>query len=189
MVNTKKDLEKYLLFEKKKYFPNSKKYIKSFIFGNASEKNIIWKYQKRLRKLEYHLNNNHSIRKILYKYLLQKIGNKYGLHIPPNVFGIGLKIMHLGPILVNKNSKIGNNCSIHTNTSIVAHGIEDSAPTIGDNCIIGVGAILIGNISIGDNCVIGAGAVVNKNFKNNVTIAGVPASIISTNTSKNWRKE
>ena len=171
MVNTKKDLEKYLLFEKKKYFPNSKKYIKSFIFGNASEKNIIWKYQKRLRKLEYHLNNNHSIRKILYKYLLQKIGNKYGLHIPPNVFGIGLKIMHLGPILVNKNSKIGNNCSIHTNTSIVAHGIEDSAPTIGDNCVIG------------------AGAVVNKNFKNNVTIAGVPASIISTNTSKNWRKE
>lgn len=189
MVVSKDDLKKYLKYEKKKYFSSKKNYIKSMLFRNASEKYIIWKYQKRLRKYEYHLNNNHKFRKIIYKYLNQKIGNKYGLHISPNTFDIGLKIMHLGSILVNGTARIGKNCSIHVNTAIAAHGIKDTSPIIGDNCIIGVGATLIGEISIGDNCAIGAGSVVNKSFSDNVTIAGVPARIISNNTSKTWRKE
>ena len=57
------------------------------------------------------------------------------------------------------------------------------------NCIIGIGATILGPISIGDNCAIGAGPVVNKTFGDNITIAGVPARIISNNTSNMWRKK
>ena len=39
-----------------------------------------------------------------------------------------------------------------------------TAPIIGDNVDIGVGATIIGNITIADNIKIGAGAVVTKSF-------------------------
>jgi len=37
------------------------------------------------------------------------------------------------------------------------------------------------NVTIGNNCIVGAGAVVTKDFPDNVTIAGVPARILKTN--------
>lgn len=58
-------------------------------------------------------------------------------------------------------------------------GENGKAPTIGDNCFIGPGAKLFGDIKIGDNVAIGANAVVNKDFGDNVTIAGVPAKVES----------
>lgn len=49
---------------------------------------------------------------------------------------------------------------------------------------IGPGAKLFGKIHIGDNVAIGANAVVNKDVPSNVTVAGVPAKIISNKGSK-----
>lgn len=187
MIKTKSDLKKILLYEKERYF-GKEKILFSYIIG-VSEKIIIWKFQKNLRKYEYHLNNNHRIRKIIFKYKLLKYRNKFGINIPPNTVKKGLKIMHLGSILINKNASIGENCSMHINTAIVAGGINDEAPNIGNNVIIGIGSTILGKIVIADNCVIGAGAVVNKSFeKEGVTIAGVPAKIISYNGSDTWRK-
>ena len=47
---------------------------------------------------------------------------KLGIHIPQNVCECGLKIMHTGSILINGKAKVGENVSLHINTSIVAHG-------------------------------------------------------------------
>jgi len=187
MIKTKNDLKEYLLYEKERYF-GKEKILFSYIMG-VSEKIIIWKFQKNLRKYEFHLNNNHIIRKILFKYKLLRFRNKYGINIPPNTIKKGLKIMHLGSILVNQNASIGENCSIHINTAIVAGGTNDEAPNIGNDVIIGIGSTLLGKIVIGNKCVIGAGAVVNKSFEEDgVAIAGVPAKIISRNGSDKWRK-
>lgn len=41
------------------------------------------------------------------------------------------------------------------------------------------GAKIFGKIKIGDNVAIGANAVVNKDFPDGVTIAGVPAKVVS----------
>ena len=49
---------------------------------------------------------------------------------------------------------------------------------------IGPGAKLYGKITIGNNVAIGANAVVNKSFGSNITIAGIPAKIISNNGAK-----
>ena len=35
---------------------------------------------------------------------------------------------------------------------------------IGNNCFIGMGAIILPNVQIGDNCIVGAGAVVGPKF-------------------------
>lgn len=50
--------------------------------------------------------------------------------------------------------------------------------TIGNNCWIGYGAQIMPGIKIGDNSVIGAGAVVTKNVEENSVVGGVPAKLI-----------
>ncbi len=49
---------------------------------------------------------------------------------------------------------------------------------IGKNVFIGVGAIVLRNVTIGDNSVVGAGSVVTKDVPSNVIVAGNPAKII-----------
>ena len=52
------------------------------------------------------------------------------------------------------------------------------APIIGENCYIGAGAKIIGNILVGSNVKIGAGAVVTENIEDNVTVVSVKSRII-----------
>ncbi|VBB39422.1 hypothetical protein TRIP_E190340 [uncultured Spirochaetota bacterium] len=55
---------------------------------------------------------------------------------------------------------------------------------IGNNAYIGPGAKLFGGITIADKIVIGANSVVNKSFYTpNISIAGVPAKVISQERS------
>ena len=178
MIKTKIELKKMLTTEQKFYNPSFFGQLLS-LFG-VSEKNIIWRYQKNLRKWEYHLNTKHKLLAFLYKFKTTRIGYKYGFSIPPNCFDCGLHIMHLGSIIVNSNSKIGINCTLNINTAIVATNGNSGSAIIGDNCKMGVGSTIVGEITLGNNVAIGAGAVVTKSFKiNQITIAGCPAKIIS----------
>lgn len=49
---------------------------------------------------------------------------------------------------------------------------------IGENCFIGIGVKFKPGVTIGDNVIVGTGAVVTKNFPSNCVIAGVPAKIL-----------
>lgn len=49
---------------------------------------------------------------------------------------------------------------------------------IGKNCFIGCNAIILKGTVLGDNCVVGAGAVVSGKFDDNCVIAGNPARVI-----------
>jgi len=146
----------------------------------------VWRFQRLMRCLEYLTNckKNIVIRKIIaYRYL--NLGRRLGFSIPINVFGPGLSIAHAGTIVVNPASRIGANCRLHVCVNIgTKAGKPKEAPQIGNNCYIAPGAKLFGKITLGDNMVIGANAVVNKSFpEGNVTIGGVPAKLISKNTS------
>lgn len=52
--------------------------------------------------------------------------------------------------------------------------------TIGDNSLIGMGAIVLNNARIGSNCLVGAGALVTegKEFPDGSLIVGSPAKVI-----------
>ena len=104
-----------------------------------------------------------------------------GFSIPINVFGKGLSIAHIGTIVVNGSTHIGENCRIHACVNIgTVPGVNGVAPTIGNNVYIGPGAKIYGNIRIASGIMIGANAVVNKSFdEENICIAGVPARKIS----------
>ena len=74
----------------------------------------------------------------------------------------------LNGIVVSPNAVIGKNCTIFHQVTI-GEG-RDGAPTIGDNCFIGVGAKIIGKIRIGDNVRIGANCVVFEDVPDNCTV-------------------
>ncbi len=57
-------------------------------------------------------------------------------------------------------------------------------PTIEENCIIGAGSKILGNITIGANSKIGANSVVIKDVDSNSTAAGVPARVIKRNQNE-----
>lgn len=184
MISSKKDYLEYINYEKSKYSITLRKIIR------LDETSIIFKFQKTLRKTELFFNTHKRLRYFWYIRKLNKLRNKYCLHIPINTCGKGLKIMHLGPILINPNAKIGEDCSMHINTMIVAGGTNDFAPVIGNKVIIGVGSVILGNVKIGDGVAIGANSVVNKTISgDDITIAGVPAKKIKDTGSTEWNKK
>ncbi|CAL5218930.1 g678 [Coccomyxa viridis] len=52
------------------------------------------------------------------------------------------------------------------------------AITIGDDCWIGGGAIILGGVTVGDGCTIAAGAVVTKDVEPWTVVGGNPAKLI-----------
>lgn len=178
MIKNKKDLKFYLKQDKKALkIPHKRKFPRPLI-------DDVWKFEIVLRKYEFYINNNKKIRGILFHIIFLRLSEKLGISIPPNVFDYGLSIAHLGTIAVNNNAKIGKNCRIHEGVTIGATNGEKRAAVIGDNCFIGSGAKVIGDIQLGKNIAIGAGAVVVKDcLENKVTLAGVPAKIVSHNGS------
>lgn len=49
---------------------------------------------------------------------------------------------------------------------------------IGDNSFIGINSIIMPDVTIGQNCIIGAGAVVTKSIPNDSVAVGNPAKVI-----------
>lgn len=181
---------------------NSKEELKSWLneelnrYGNGlatrlqlNEKGVLRRHQILLRKTEYYINTKKRIRGMIYRFLLYRKQNKYSLHIPTNTCGKGLYILHLGPILINREAIIGQNCSLHINTGIVAGGRDPGAPVLGNNIVVGIGAVILGSISIADGVAVGANAVVNRTIsESDIAVAGVPAKKISNYGRKEWNK-
>ncbi len=175
MITNKQELREYIKYETNDF----KHKILLRVPFDLFESQIIAKYLILLRKTEYHVNSNHKIRKILYMLRLKRKQCRYGIHIPINVFDIGLSIAHLGTIVVNGNAKVGRNCRIHVGVVIGANGEKirgGDIPELGDNIYLGPGCKIFGKIKIADDTKIGANAVVNKSCicKDSILV-GVPA--------------
>jgi serine O-acetyltransferase len=144
----------------------------------------VWEFQKQLRLFEYYKNckkgKSAELRCFFIERRFKRLSLKLGFNIPINVFGPGLSIAHYGTITVSRGAKIGANCRIHTSVNIGTQaGYRKKAPTIGNNCYIGPGVKIYGDIILADGIAIGANAVVNKSFdERHIAIAGIPAKRI-----------
>lgn len=96
-------------------------------------------------------------------------------------------VVHPGVILGNNTviscnstlihqSKLGNHCYVAGNALVGAY------VQIGNQVFIGLSAVIISDKVklIGDDAVIGAGAVVSSSVESHVVVAGVPARVIKT---------
>ena len=92
-------------------------------------------------------------------------------------------------IFISQRSKIGKGCIIYQQVTIGLNdlpGKRKGAPTIGDNCLIGAGAKIIGNCQIGNNVRIGANAVITEDVPSNSTVVmSKPRIIIRNVETKN----
>jgi serine O-acetyltransferase len=173
MIKNKKDYLRYIKNEETKMRRSYPTFTR--------ELELILKYIKLYRKAEYYYNcKPHSLRGKIIIRKWQRKSFEYGFHLPLNVIDEGLCIIHIGPIYINEFVKIGKDLRIHPMTTIgKSIGREESCPVIGDGVWIGPGARIYGAIVIGNNSVIGCNAVVNKDVKENMTVAGIPAKIIN----------
>lgn len=80
----------------------------------------------------------------------------------------GLIIYHCVGLVIGKGVRIGKNCTMFQNTTLGGkYSKSDKVfPTIGENCLIGTGSILLGSIVIPDNKRIPAGTIQISNGKN-----------------------
>lgn len=92
-------------------------------------------------------------------------------------------------IEVGKGSNVQDNSVIHADpgqpTTIganvtVGHRVIVHSATIGENSLIGMGAILLNRCRIGRNCLIGAGALVSedKEIPDNSLVLGAPGRVV-----------
>lgn len=77
------------------------------------------------------------------------------------------------PVTIGDNVTVGH--------KVMLHGCE-----VGNNSLIGMGAIVLNGAKIGNNCIVGAGSLVteNKTFANNSLIMGSPAKVVKTLTDE-----
>ncbi|MBN3033346.1 MAG: serine O-acetyltransferase [Candidatus Saganbacteria bacterium] len=89
-------------------------------------------------------------------------------------------IDHGNGVVIGETAVIGDDVMIYQGVSLAGTGKEKGKrhPTIGNNVVIGAGAIVLGNITVGDNARIGAGAVVTKPVPPDATVVGNPAWVM-----------
>jgi acetyltransferase-like isoleucine patch superfamily enzyme len=101
-------------------------------------------------------------------------------------FSRGCFIQIRGPVVIGDGSLFGPNVMVfsesHNFNDSTKHYTEQgesrSGVTIGENCWLGAGTIVLDGSAIGDNVIVGAGSVVKGVLESNSIYAGSPARMI-----------
>lgn len=94
-----------------------------------------------------------------------------------------------GAITVGDGTNIQENAVLHEKTTVgsfctIGHGAIVHGCTVGDDCLIGMGAIVLNGAVLADGCLVGAGALVTgkTNAPAGSVLLGNPAKIVKTLT-------
>lgn len=118
--------------------------------------------RKEFRNLvEYRIRSRSRMFPLAFRVLFPLMDTLY-LNTPE--IGEGLYIQHGFSSIISAKS-IGKNCYINQQVTIGYNGTQN--PVVGDNVHICAGAIVIGGCTVGENSIVGAGAVVTKNVPPN----------------------
>jgi len=92
-------------------------------------------------------------------------------------------------ITVGELTNVQDNAVLHADTGIpndigarvtIGHGAMVHGRRVGDDCLIGIHAVVLGRAEIGDGCIIAAGALVKEGAKipPRSLVAGVPGKVL-----------
>lgn len=110
-----------------------------------------------------------------------------GILINPDIdIGPGFYIGHYGTIFMGGETKIGKFCNVSQGNTFgyAGRGENRGLPELGDFVYVAPGAKIIGKVKIGNHVAIGANAVVTKDLPDNAVAVGIPAKIISYDSSR-----
>ena len=120
-------------------------------------------------------------RQMLATWLSKRSRRRYGVEIhPAATIGRRLVIDHGMGIVIGGTAIIGDDCLLYQGVTLGMTGKHGGKrhPTLGDRVMVGANAVVLGNIRIGNDVKVGAGAVVVEDVPSDVTVAGVPATIV-----------
>jgi serine O-acetyltransferase len=89
-------------------------------------------------------------------------------------------IDHGAGVVIGETSEIGDDVLMYAGTELAGTTLNKGKrhPTVGNNVVIGAGAIVLGAIMVGDSAKIGAGSVVTRSVPPGATVVGVPGRIV-----------
>jgi len=93
------------------------------------------------------------------------------------------------PIIIGEGSNVQENCVLHTDPGYtlrvgkgvtIGHMAMLHGCTVGDNTLIGIGAVVLNGAKIGKNCVVGAKALITEGTEipDNSLVVGAPGRVI-----------
>lgn len=100
----------------------------------------------------------------------------------------------MASVVIGESTNIQDNCTLHVDAGAsltigsqvtIGHGAVIHGCTVGDNTLIGMGAIILNHAVIGKNCIIGAGALITQNtaIPDNSLVIGNPGKVKRVLTS------
>ncbi len=100
---------------------------------------------------------------------------------PGATIGRRFFIDHGAGVVIGETTEIGDDCLMYQGVVLGGTTLEKKKrhPTIGNNVVLGTGAIALGPITIGDGARIGSGSVVINSVPPGATVVGVPGRIVS----------
>lgn len=104
----------------------------------------------------------------------------YAISIHPKAdLGPGVIILHTYGVIVHPGTKAGKNLTIASGVVIGASRLgENQLPVIHDDCFLGTGAKVLGNVTVNEFTVVGANSVVLRDTQSFAIVAGNPAKTI-----------
>ena len=132
---------------------------------------------------------NHRVAHFLWKHKMRLLGRMMshtarfvtGVEIHPGAtIGRRFFIDHGMGVVIGETSEIGDDVLLYQGVVLggTTHEKKKRHPTIGNNVVVGAGAILLGDIVIGDEARVGAGSVVVTSLEPRTTAVGVPARVV-----------
>jgi sugar O-acyltransferase (sialic acid O-acetyltransferase NeuD family) len=86
---------------------------------------------------------------------------------------------HLGEsCIINHQASIDHECFVGNGVHLAPSSTLCGCVSLGDNVMIGAGAVVLPRVNIGENTIVGAGSVVTKDLPSNVVAIGSPAKVI-----------
>lgn len=166
--------------------------IKAIYRNDPAVKNIEFLVYPGLYAIVIHKYISHQLYKLKIPFLPRLISQTMrfftGIEIHPGAkIGNGFFIDHGIGVVIGETAEIGNDCVMFHNVTLGGTGKHKGKrhPTVGNNVVIGTGAILLGPIKIGSNVNIGADTlVINKDIPSNCTVVGTPGKIVRLKDKK-----
>jgi carbonic anhydrase/acetyltransferase-like protein (isoleucine patch superfamily) len=93
------------------------------------------------------------------------------------------------PIRIGARTNIQDGCVLHVDPNfpltigvgaVIGHRAIVHGASVGDNTMIGMGAVLLNGVAVGENCIVGASSLLTqgKIFPGGVLIMGSPAKVV-----------
>jgi serine O-acetyltransferase len=107
--------------------------------------------------------------------------------VPGCTVGPGLVARHPLGVVIGRGTEIGEDATILGKVTFgekdVKHTSAGSArrayPRVGDRCVVGTNATLLGDISVGDDVTVGAHTLVLTSVPDGSTVVGIPGRVKS----------